>query len=153
MVKKIIVGLVFLLLAINFVVAETVINVRTLPEHKVSIFIRAPDELPLVDSKHLNSGPTGEVSYSFTGSLNEIEISIKITKDAETIMLEELGTFATGSPLYLQVKPGEVLKDYKAAETPPEPETNETNITEAPPEPTPEVQAEEPTEVTQETEK
>lgn len=112
--------LAIVLLVIPFVTAaDTQINVRTWQDHKVSIFVldTTPPHFTL-ESWHIYSNTTGEVSATYSGNPSKIMLKIQITKDGELVMTEKFNDeeFPTGSPLYLQVIPGEVLKNYKEKE-------------------------------------
>ncbi len=94
---------------------DTQINVRTWPNHKASILVSKPVEPPpLLNSFHINSGSTGEVSAVYSGDDPIIKITVKITKDGQTVLMQKFeNEFATGSPLYLQVIPGRISDNYK----------------------------------------
>jgi len=116
--KKEICTILFLLtiLSISFVSAiDTQINVRTWPNHKASIFVLKPGEVyTMLNSYHINSGSTGEVSTIYSGDDSSIKVTIKITKDGQTVLLQKFeNEFATGSPLYLQVIPNKISENYK----------------------------------------
>ncbi len=127
--KKKIYGILFLLaiFSISFVSAiDTQINVRTWPNHKASILVfKAEGDYTMLNSYHLNSGSTGEVSAVYSGDDSMIKITVKITKEGQTVLLQKFeNEFATGSPIYLQVIPGRILENYKQAD-----EQRKQNIT------------------------
>jgi len=113
-------GLVFVMLACSFVSAATTeINVKTLKNVRVSIFILNPAEVyGLYDSYHINSGEEAFVSVSFTGDYNQIKLRVQLQEGNNILLLEKFDEepFETGSPLYLQVIPGMVSKNYLEAE-------------------------------------
>ncbi len=110
---------------------DTKINVRTYTDHKVSIFIYENGQLTLLDSHHADSGESGEVSYTYTSSVENLDVSVKITKNGERIMLEKFEDITAGEELFLRVEPDNVLRDYRDLEQAAEAETNETgNVTE-----------------------
>lgn len=118
MVKRLLLLVLVLLLALPIVAASAEINVRTYANHKVSIFIREPGKLPLADSFHGISDPNGAVTYNYPGIMNEFDVSVKISRDGDTILLENFGTFTDQNSLYLQAKNGEILKDYRELDAP-----------------------------------
>ena len=119
--KKEIYPILFLLiiLSISIVSAiDTQINVRTWPNHKASIFVLKSGEVyALLNSYHINSGSTGEVSAIYSGDDSSIKITVKITKEGQTVLLQKFeNEFTTGSPLYLQVIPNKISENYKLSD-------------------------------------
>jgi len=116
MVNKLVVGVLILLLILPVAIAATEINIKTLPNHKMNIFVqRATPPLSILDDGSflgVESGSTGETSISFLGPENEARINIKVTKNGKEIIHEIFEDMPLGSPLYLQVIPGDVSDNY-----------------------------------------
>ena len=116
-------GLAFVLavLVIPYVLAiDTEINVKTLPEYKVSVFVLDPDPAViygLYNSYHVYSDILGQAKVTYTGDQGSIKIKVQISKDGKDLLIEKFDeSFQTGKPLYLQVIPGSILRDYMEAE-------------------------------------
>ena len=77
--------------SISFVSAiDTQINVRTLPNHKASIFVlKTGETYLLLNSYHINADSTGQVSATYSGDESKIMITLKITKNGQTVMLNK----------------------------------------------------------------
>ena len=110
---------------------DTQINVKTLPEHKVSIFVLDPGETyKLLDSYHINSDTSGIVSAKYSGIESEIKVNVKITKDGKTVIFEKFeDEFRAGESLYLKVIPGNISTNYIEDDKAKEAENNETGNT------------------------
>jgi len=124
--------LVGIVLVIPGVIAEeTVINVKTLPEHKASIFILKPGQnFPTLESFHVTPDGNGYLSIVFSGNTNLVDIRVKISKvnstgSGEQIMLEKFESIHTGAPVHLQVIPGNVSENYLELSNEDEPEVIE----------------------------
>ncbi len=113
MVKQIILGILITLVIIPGVLAiDTQVNVRTLADHKVSIFVMESNRPEIKNSFYLDSG-AGEISAIYSGSEDIIDIRVKVTKDGQTVLNEKFDEFNAGVPVYLQLIPGDISKDYK----------------------------------------
>ena len=122
-------GLLFILPLVSAV--DTQINVKTLANHKVSIFVIAPeDTYRLLESFHINADATGMVSVKYSGIDTEIKVNVKITKDGKTVIFEKFpDEFRAGENLYLKVIPGDVSTNYMEEEKANEAEEVENNET------------------------
>ena len=119
MVNKLIALLIFAaLLVFPLVSADLQINIKTLADHKVSVFVLANiDAYSLLESYHGLADGTGMYSTNYVGDAEEIKINVKITKDGETVILHKFeNTFKNGDPLYLQVIPEDISDNYKKTE-------------------------------------
>jgi len=121
-------GFVFLLLIQIVAATNTEINVKTLPGHKVEIFVYKVEGLMQIETFTLISPESGKVSTTYTGNQGYIDIRVKITKDGETVLNEKFEAYATGETAYLQLIPGDILADYSEFEV--EEIIEEENITE-----------------------
>lgn len=114
-------ALVFILPLVSAI--DTQINVKTLANHKVSIFVIAPEETyRLLESFHILANGTDIVSAIYKGEEDTIKVNVKITKDGKTVIFEKFDDeFRAGENLYLKVIPGDIstnyLEDEKANET------------------------------------
>jgi hypothetical protein len=117
MVNKLLIGAVLVLLFFPLAIAATEINIKTLPNAKMNIFVQSaePPLSILEEGSFLNieSGPSGETSVSFVGSESKARINIKVTRNGKEIIHEIFENMPLGNPLYLQVIPGEVSDNYK----------------------------------------
>ena len=114
MVRKLLVCFLFILVVMPFVLAmDTSINIRTLPDHKVSVFVMNEGNPTILNSYHVNSG-AGEVLVTHTGSEDVIDIRVKVTKDGANVLNELFEGHDAGFPAYFQLIPGDISEDYKA---------------------------------------
>src|SRR3989344_2152234 len=104
MVKKIILTIMLLALAISLVSAvDTEIKVKTLPDHKVFIFVYPAGELQMIDSFYATSDSNGEVSFVNSVTKSKIDVLVKVTKDGQKIFLEKFEDYETGEPIYIRI--------------------------------------------------
>lgn len=108
----------FALIVAPLVFAATDINVKTLPEHKVSIFVLKTEEAySLLDSFHNLSDASGMFNVVYSGESGLIDIGAEVTKDgADVVAYQRFEDFNAGSGIYLQLIPGNVLRDYNQVE-------------------------------------
>ena len=115
--KILLLSVLALVLIVPFALATTEINVKTLPEHKVSIFVLEPAEVyTLLESYHVVSDSSGIVTVSYSENINKVNIKVKVTKDGQEVLLHDFEDMDTGGSLYLQVIPGSVLENYREVE-------------------------------------
>jgi hypothetical protein len=127
MVKKLFVGAVLLslLMCIEIVSAiDTQVTIKTLENHKVDISILNPEGVySLIESFHEDSGSLGEVSVSFSSSLDTFNLRVWLKKDGELVIYKKFEEeYPTGEPLVLEIYP---------AGFEPELEVNESTLNEA----------------------
>ncbi len=111
-------GVVFIIaiLAVSMASAMT-INVKTIPGHKVSLFVLNPDVVyELFKAYHVTADPFGKVSVVYPGVQTKVKINAKVMRDDQQILFEKLGEFPTNEDLYLQLKPNEISLDYRTPE-------------------------------------
>lgn len=103
-----------LLLAMPLITAiETEINVKTLVDHKVSIFIYPHKETNSINSFHKMTDGTGNVKVIHSSDHSKIDILIKVTKDGKTIFLERFDNgYSAGKPISLRVDYDEINGEY-----------------------------------------
>jgi len=105
-------GFVFLMLVLPMTLAAE-INVRTVSGHRASItLLGAGETYEFLDSFHLDTGDNGMVKVEYTGGKEAIDVLVKISKDGETIVNERFEEMNAAEPMYLQVIPGKISKDY-----------------------------------------
>lgn len=105
------------ILIMPLALAGTTINVKTISGHKASvIMLGAGDTYEFLDSKHVPTGDTGEVSIDYAGDRTELDVLVKITKDGEDVVSHRFDGMDATSPMYLQVIPGKISENYKELE-------------------------------------
>ena len=109
MVKKLIFGLMILLLVFPVVIAvDTDIKIKTLADHKVLVSVYPAGDLSTWQNLIGFSNSAGEATLTYTGSEEAIDLRIKVTKDAKNILPGETsGTelfegYDTGSPISIR---------------------------------------------------
>ncbi len=95
---------------------DTEINVKTLPDHKASIFIKEGGKLVTLESFHEVADSEGMISITYTGSQDFLDIIVKVTENGEKILLVKFEGYDAGFPIYIQAKPGDSLRDYSGLE-------------------------------------
>jgi len=112
--------------------ADTEINVKTLPDHDVSIYVLDASQVYyLLQSYHLATDWKGFQSVVYSGSTPDINVRVVVKKDNQQVLSEKFGPYKTGSPIYIQAIPGNLSKDYREFEKAAAQSTaiNSTNIT------------------------
>jgi|GEM_PF-3967276 len=112
--------------------ADTEINVKTLPDHDVSVFVLDASQVYyLLQSYHLATDWKGFQSVVYSGSTPDINVRVVVKKDNQQVLSEKFGPYKTGSPIYIQAIPGNLSKDYREFEKAAAQSTaiNSTNIT------------------------
>lgn len=133
MVKKTLIFALATLFLISLVMAtDTTITIKTLPDHKVSIFVYGAGELALTDSKHGTSDSQGMFSYVHSSDKSRIDVLVKITKDAQTVFKEKFEDYEAGKPISIRMDNEEITGEYNPAAKGPENVTNETAIQTSP---------------------
>lgn len=112
--KSVTLGIIFVLLLMPTIMAMN-INVKTWPEHTVTVSILAgsDDYYSLLDEQTVKTGPTGIAIISYAGSDSEIKVTVKVTKDEEYKFFYNFGKFPTTEDLYIQAIRDQVLRNYK----------------------------------------
>ena len=108
MVKKLIFGLVVLILLVQITSAlDTEIKIKTLPDHKVMISTLKPGEVySLIKSFHENSGASGEVSVVLSSAVDNFDISVWVKQDNQVIISEKFeNQYPSGTPVVLELYP------------------------------------------------
>ncbi len=115
MVRKTICLIALVLLILPLASAMTTnVNVETLPEHKVFVSIQNPETLTLLGSKNIESGSQGKATLTVdSGSDDEVNIIVKITKDGVKIALKKFENQANGIDAYYLVTDVRTEEDYK----------------------------------------
>jgi len=108
--SKLILFLVLGVFLISYASAVTTdINVKTLKNVKVSIFILDPAQVYyLLNSSHIQSGEGGEVSVGYSGEEKEVNVRVQITENGKQIMLEKFEKVKTGEPVNIRMFVGDV---------------------------------------------
>ena len=113
MVKKTIISLFLLALLVSFVSAvDTEIKIKTLADHKVSIFIYPDSSAASVNSFHAIADEKGEALFIHSSNDPKIDVLVKITKEGEKVFLERFEGYQAGKPISIRVDYDEVSGDY-----------------------------------------
>ena len=135
--RKIFVTLFLAVILLSLVSADTEIKVKTLPNHKVSIFVLDAEEVfSSLDSFHIESGNEGIAVGVYKGTTKEINIMVKVTKNGEKVFSEKFDGYKTGTPIYIRVDNEEINGRYSEEiketlnETVPQENSTEINTTE-----------------------
>lgn len=115
MMRKIVFGILFLMLVFPLVsAADTVIKVKTLPNHKVSIFIYSSGSLS-IDSSFLYkvSDSNGIVSIVYSAPKTKIDVRVKVeTQDGTKVFNELFEEYTSGKPIYIRLDNDEINGEY-----------------------------------------
>ncbi len=108
-----IISIIILLMFVSFVSAATEIKVKTLPNHKVSIFVLDADQTFLsLDSFHKESDSSGLASAAYTGQKNKIDVLVKVSKDGKKVLSERFEDYKTGEPIFIRMDNEEINGKY-----------------------------------------
>lgn len=131
MVRKLIFGVFVLVLVICMVSAvSTDIKVKTLSNHKVSIFVYPEEKVSSINSFHIMSDGTGIVQTVHSSEHSKIDILIKVTKDGKNVLDPfKFEGYSAGTPIFIRYDFDEKNGEY--SETEKDNET-EANVTESP---------------------
>lgn len=111
----------FLLFVLLFSVvsADTKINVKTLSNHDLSIYILDANKVySSLDSFHKKSDGNGYISVTYTGTQNIFDIQVQVyDSDGKTnLVWERFKAHPNGKEAFFQLLPGNISSDYKALE-------------------------------------
>lgn len=106
------------------ILADFVINIETLKDHRVSVIVRDEGKLTSLESFHQNTG-NGEISITSTVNKEYVDLLVTLKKDGATILNEKFPSMSTAKPIYITLIPGNV----KATTGKEEPVVNITNTT------------------------
>jgi hypothetical protein len=114
MVKKFLFALFFVIIFMGVVSAiDTSIKIKTLPVHRVSVFVYPAGQLGLVDSYHLNSDLYGDLEVKHTSSIDEIDVLVKVSKDGDTVLgPEKFKEYDAGFPINIRIDNVEITGEY-----------------------------------------
>ena len=113
MVKKTFISLLLLALLISFVSAvDTEIKIKTLADHKVSIFVYPDDSATSINSFHITADSVGSVSVTHSSGHAKIDLLVKVTKDGNKVFLERFEDYIAGNPISIRVDYEEVSGTY-----------------------------------------
>jgi len=120
--KSLIIMFVFLLVLTPVVFAFE-INIKTLPNHRVSLFVRNAGQLTTLESFHKDTG-TGELSISSSVSSSEVDLLVQLKQDGVRLINHKFEAVSTSEPidLYLMLNDIKIGFDEPVVEEPlPEP--------------------------------
>ena len=111
--RKLILSIVLLILVFSLVSAiDTKIKIKTLPVHKVSIFIYPSGKLAFIESAHNNSDIYGNLEVTHSSGHKDIDIIVKVSKDGEKIFLEKFDGYKAGGPISIRIDNEEITGNY-----------------------------------------
>jgi len=107
MTKQILVFTIIIMLFILPSLMALNINIKTLPEHRISLIIREAGKLTSLESYHQDTG-NGNLSIVAIADREKIDIILTLKKDGVTIINEKFSEISTNDPLFIDFIPGEV---------------------------------------------
>ena len=135
MIKKFVfAAMISLFIILPFISAafDTPIKIKSLADHKASIFIYKSGNLDILESYHLNT-QRGEISITYSSPESRIDVRVKITKDSQKVFNEFFEGYEAGKPINIKIDYSGVDRNYAesaAKETLNKTETIEENKTE-----------------------
>jgi len=115
MMRKIVLGILFLMLVFPLAsAADTAIKVKTLPNHKVSIFIYSSGSLSIDNSfLYKVSDSNGIVSIVYSAPKTKIDVRVKVeTQDGTKLFNELFEEYTSGKPIYIRLDDDEINGEY-----------------------------------------
>ena len=115
MMRKIVLGILFLMLVFPLAsAADTAIKVKTLPNHKVSIFIYSSGSLSIDNSfLYKVSDSNGLVSIVYSAPKTKIDVRVKVeTQDGTKLFNELFEEYTSGKPIYIRLDDDEINGEY-----------------------------------------
>lgn len=115
MVKKVILLSAVLLLVMPFVFAvSTEIKVKTLADHKVSIFVLKPNEIyNLLESFHKTSDGRGEVSVVYNSeNIDKFDVRVNVKNKNQIVFSERFEDYDAGVPIFIRMDYQEINGRY-----------------------------------------
>lgn len=108
------VSFLFLFVFMSIVSAiDTPITVRTVYEHRVSVFVLASGEVfRSLGSFHQDTNSTGGVYVVYSGEEEKFDVRVQVKKDGQTVMNEKFGPYVAGKPIHIQMYAGNYSSDY-----------------------------------------
>jgi hypothetical protein len=86
------------------VFADLDLTIKTLPDHRVSVFIRPPEELSSLDSTHKDTG-TGKVIISSDVNRAMVDLMITLKKDGDKVFTKRFESISTINPIKIKLFP------------------------------------------------
>lgn len=115
MMRKIVLGILFLMLVFPLAsAADTAIKVKTLPNHKVSIFIYSSGSLSIDNSfLYKVSDSNGIVSIVYSAPKTKIDVRVKVeTQDGTKLFNELFEEYTSGKSIYIRLDDDEINGEY-----------------------------------------
>jgi len=116
MVRKLALGLIFVVVLISLVSAvDTEIKVKTLADHKVSIYVLKPGETyALLESYHKTSDSVGAASVVFSGgsSGSKIDVKVDVKKNNVMVFSQRFEDYEIGKPIWIRMDYEEITGTY-----------------------------------------
>jgi len=107
--KKILLIVLILVLFMPVVLASVDINIKTLTNHKISVFIREPGSLASIESHSFKqTGTEGELVITSSVSKSKIDMLVNLHKDGVKILGETFEDVSTSEPININFIPDEI---------------------------------------------
>jgi uncharacterized small protein (DUF1192 family) len=112
MVRKLALVLVLLMIFPLVSAIETPISVKTLGDHKASIFVYSNGGLAILESYHVETGFDGMVSVKHSSGSSDLDVRVKVTNEGKTILNEKFEDYAAGEPISIRLDFEEITGTY-----------------------------------------
>ncbi len=115
MVRKLALGLIFVVVLVSLVSADTEIKVKTLADHKVYIYVLKPGDLyALLESYPRTSDSNGEVSIVFSGGSvgSKIDVKVDVKKSNVMVFTERFEDYEVGKPIWIRMDYQDITGTY-----------------------------------------
>lgn len=122
--KKIVL-IIFIIVLITQLILAGEINIKTYPNHRISVIIRPSGELSSLDSFHQDTGD-GNVKLSLSAPVDEIDLLVTLKKDGVKLLDKKFKEVSTEKPINIKFIPGETPEIVESFEEKKETESNVT---------------------------
>lgn len=99
-------SLIVVILLVLPIIFALEINIKTFPNHRISVIVRPAGELISIDSFHQDTGD-GNVKLASSGSVNQVDLLITLKKDNVKMLDRRFEGVATNKPINIKFIPGE----------------------------------------------
>lgn len=114
------------ILIIPIILADVDMKIKTLPDYKISVFIRNVGELSTLESFHQNTGD-GNVVISSDIALEEVDLLVILKKDGIEMLNKKFSEVPTSKIININFIPGDA-KIVESFEEKKNETSNETNV-------------------------
>lgn len=124
--KKSVLYLAIVILITPLILADVDLKIKTLPDYKISVFIRNVGELSTLESFHQNTGD-GNVVISSDIALEGVDLLVILKKDGIEMLNKKFSEVPTSKIININFIPGDV-KIVESFEEKENETSNETNV-------------------------